>query len=199
MRWNLKRRPRCFMPTRYGRIIEHCYGAILRNCFGVRNMSAQIKAIEYYVPEQVLTNAFLSEKFKRWDAQEIEKKVGIRERHIAQEYETALDLAYHASLKLFRSYDKRNIDFLLLCTQSPDYRLPTSACLLQDKLGLHTTVGAFDYNLGCSGYVYGLAVAHGLISGKMAKSVLLVTSETYSKHIHPHDLANLTIFGDGAA
>ena len=154
-------------------------------------MSAQIKAIEYYVPEQVLTNAFLSEKFKRWDAQEIEKKVGIRERHIAQEYETALDLAYHASLKLFRSYDKRNIDFLLLCTQSPDYRLPTSACLLQDKLGLHTTVGAFDYNLGCSGYVYGLAVAHGLISGKMAKSVLLVTSETYSKHIHPHDLATI--------
>lgn len=91
------------------------------------------------------------------------------------------------------------IDFLLLCTQSPDYFLPSTACLLQHRLGIPVTSGAFDYNLGCSGCIYGLAVAKGLVSAGIARNVLLLTAETYSKYLHPSDKSNRSIFGDGAA
>ena len=96
-------------------------------------------------------------------------------------------------------FKKENIDFLLFCTQSPDYILPTSACLLQDKLGLNTKTGAIDFNLGCSGYIYGLALAKGLIEGGVASNVLLVTAETYTKMLNPRDISNRSMFGDGAA
>ena len=95
-------------------------------------------------------------------------------------------------------FNKEDIDFVLLCTQSPDYFLPTTACIVQDKLGLKTSCGALDFNLGCSGYVYGLALADGLIKSQIAKNILLITSETYTKHIHPKDKSNKTIFGDAA-
>ena len=88
---------------------------------------------------------------------------------------------------------------LVLCTQSPDYFLPTTACVLQDRLKLRTDICAYDFNLGCSGFVYGLAMAKSFIKTGIASNVLLITSETYSKHIHPKDLAQKTIFGDGAA
>src|SRR5262249_42732464 len=81
----------------------------------------------------------------------------------------------------------------------PDYPLPTTACLMQSRLGLKTSVGALDFNLGCSGFVYGLSLADGLIRGGAAKRVLLLTAETYSKYIHPADRSLRTIFGDGAA
>ena len=83
--------------------------------------------------------------------------------------------------------------------QSPDYPLPTTACLLQDRLGLPTAIGALDFNLGCSGFVYGLSLADGLIQSGAAQRVLLITAETYSKYIHPTDRSLRTIFGDGAA
>jgi 3-oxoacyl-[acyl-carrier-protein] synthase-3 len=76
--------------------------------------------------------------------------------------------------------------------------LPTSACILQQRLGLSNNVGALDFNLGCSGYIYGLSLAKGLIVANIAKNVLLLTTETYSKHIHPEDKGNRTIFGDAA-
>ena len=90
-------------------------------------------------------------------------------------------------------------DFVLLCTQSGDYFLPSSACLLQDRLGLSKHCGALDFNLGCSGYEYGLAMAKGLILAGIAKNILLLTAETYTKYIHPQDKGNRTIFGDGAS
>jgi 3-oxoacyl-[acyl-carrier-protein] synthase-3 len=108
-------------------------------------------------------------------------------------------MAYEASVKVFQGFDKNNIDFILLCTQSPDYFLPTSACILQEKLGLRTDIGAFDFNLGCSGYIYGLAAAKGFILSGVARTVLLVVSETYSRFIHEKDFSNRTIFGDGSA
>jgi len=76
--------------------------------------------------------------------------------------------------------------------------LPTSACLIQNRLGLSTSCGALDFNLGCSGFVYGLSLAKGLIAGGIAKNVLLLTAETYSKYIHPKDKGNRTIFGDAS-
>lgn len=162
-------------------------------------MGVKITNIEYYLPEKILTNNQLAKEFSGWSPDKIEKKVGIRERHIVKEDETALDLALEAAEKVLKNYDKDKIDFLLFCTQSPEYYLPSGACILQDRLGLKTDIGAFDYNLGCSGFVYGLALAKSLINSKIATNILLITSETYTKYIHPKDKSNKTIFGDAAA
>ncbi len=162
---------------------------------------AFIKAISYYLPEKVLTNEELVAEFPEWTVEKIAEKVGVNQRHVASDDETAADLAFNAAEKLFsdnESIRKDDIDFIILCTQSPDYTLPTTACILQNRLGLRTDIGAFDFNLGCSGYVYGLAIAKGLVTTGVASNVLLLTAETYSRHLHPRDKGNRTIFGDGA-
>jgi len=160
-----------------------------------------ITHISYFLPEKTLTNDDLAIEYEsNWNSKKIYKKTGIKSRHIATT-ETTSQLAVQAAEKLFSEsgFPKDKIDFLLLCTQSPDYFLPTTACIVQDILGLPTSCGAFDFNLGCSGFVYGLAIAKGLIAGGMAKNVLLLTVETYTKYIHPKDKSVRTIFGDGAA
>jgi 3-oxoacyl-[acyl-carrier-protein] synthase III len=164
-------------------------------------MEAYIKAISYYLPETIITNEDLVEQFPEWSVSKIISKIGIIERHIAGAEETAADMAVKAANKLLSEYniDRNTIDYIILVTQSPDYYLPTTACIIQDMLGLPTSIGAIDVNLGCSGFVYGLSLAKGLIVGEMAENVLLLTSETYSKHIHPKDKGNRTIFGDAAA
>ena len=164
-------------------------------------MNAYIKAISYFLPEKIVTNADLVKEFPEWTVEKVAGKVGVHQRHIASEGETASDMATQAAEKLFTEHniDRSTIDFVLLCTQSPDYYLPTSACLIQNRLGLSTSCGALDFNLGCSGFVYGLSLAKGLIAGGIAKNVLLLTAETYSKHIHPKDKGNRTIFGDASA
>jgi 3-oxoacyl-[acyl-carrier-protein] synthase-3 len=159
-------------------------------------MGTKIKQIEYYLPEGILTNEELEKAYPEWSANKLEKKVGIKQRHIAGPNETSLDLATKAAIKVLEKEDKDLIEFVLFCTQSPDYLLPTSACLLQSRLGLKTSIGALDFNLGCSGYVYGLALAKGLINAKLCKNVLLVTGETYSKFIAEDDISNRSIFGD---
>ena len=162
---------------------------------------AYIKGISYYLPERVVTNEELLKEFPEWSVDKVAKKVGVNSRHLAAEDETAGDMAEKAARKLFEEYNvsPSDIDFVMLCTQSPDYFLPSTACILQHKLGIPTTAGAFDYNLGCSGCVYGLAMAKGLISAGIAKNVLVLTAETYNKYLHPSDKSNRSIFGDGAA
>lgn len=162
-------------------------------------MEVFIKDIAYYLPENVVTNEELVKEFPEWSVEKIADKVGVRERRVVKE-ETATDLAICAAEVLFGKglVQKKDIDFVILCTQSPDYKLPSSSCIIQDKLGLSTNCGAFDFNLGCSGYEYGLAMAKGLIVGGMAKNVLLLTGETYNKYLHPRDKGNRTIFGDAA-
>ncbi len=154
--------------------------------------------ITYYLPEKIVTNNDLAKEFPEWHADKIEEKVGIRTRHVVSENETALDLATQVCNKILNDSNRSGIDFLILCTQSPDYFLPTSACILQDRIGLSQQIGAFDFNLGCSGYIYGLAIAKGLIESKIAHTILFVTAETYSKHIHPLDKGNRSIFGDAS-
>ena len=162
---------------------------------------AYIKAISYYLPERIVTNKELLKEFPEWNVDKIAAKVGVDSRHIAGKDETAGDLAERAAFKLFDEYnvDPKSIDFLFLCTQSPDYFLPSTACILQERLGIPTSTGAFDYNLGCSGGIYGLAIAKGLIAAGIAKNVLLLTAETYNKYLHFSDKSNRSIFGDGAA
>ena len=164
-------------------------------------MSAFIKAISYYLPDRVVSNQDLVEEFPEWSVEKIAKKIGVNSRHVVDDGQCASDLAEQAALRLFEEYkiDKSCIDFVMLCTQSPDFFLPTTACLLQERLGLSVHCGALDYNLGCSGFVYGLALSKGLIESGIAKNVLLITAETYSKYIHERDKGNRTIFGDAAA
>lgn len=161
-------------------------------------MGAKICRIEYYLPESVLSNADLVAQHPDWNAQKVEKKVGIRNRHIALREETSLDMAVRAAQKLFASIDPNTIDFVLFCTQCPDHLLPTSACIAQERLGLRNNIGALDFNLGCSGYIYGLALAKSLIKSGIAGNVLLLTGETYSKFIAETDVSNRSIFGDAA-
>lgn len=162
---------------------------------------ARIEAIASYLPEEGLSNAELAALYPGWSEEKILDKTGIRERRIAGAEETAADLAVRAAGRLFagRGIEPKSIDFVLFCTQGPDYFLPASACLIQQKLGLRTDCGALDVNLGCSGFVYGLALAKGLIETAAATRVLLLTGDTYSKFINPMDKSVRTLFGDGAA
>lgn len=157
--------------------------------------------IAYYLPQSVLTSVELAALYPTWSEEKILVKTGIASRHVAGVNETAADLAERAARKLFaeQGVDPMAIDFVLLCTQSPDYKLPSTACILQHKLGIPTSAGALDYNLGCSGYIYGLSLAKGLVISGVAKNVLLLMAETYTKYIHPMDKSVRTIFGDGAA
>lgn len=164
-------------------------------------MKVYIKAIEYNLPEKVLTNEMIAQEFPEWTVEKIDKKIGIKQRHVTVYGETASDLAVGAAEKLFANigYNRSQIDYLIFVTQSPDYHLPTTACTIQTRLGLSQRITAIDVNLGCNGFVAGLSLAKAVIISEQAKNVLLLTGETYSKYMHERDKSNRTIFGDGAA
>jgi 3-oxoacyl-[acyl-carrier-protein] synthase-3 len=162
---------------------------------------AAIGPIAVYLPETVETNEMLQTANPSWNMPEIAAKTGILQRHVASPEQCSSDLAVAAAEKLFHEHaiDRQSIDYVLFCTQTPDYYLPTTACLIQDRLGLRQDIGALDFNLGCSGYVYGLSLADGLIRAGVARRILLLTAETYTKLIHPSDRSLRTIFGDAGA
>lgn len=164
-------------------------------------MSARIAGVEYYLPEAVLTNDMISAEFPEWSVEKIAKKTGVHNRHISGEDEFSSDLAIAAGKALLEKHGVRpeDIDYLLVCTQSPDYFLPTTACIVQAGLGLPTSIGAADLNLGCSGYIYALGQAKGLIESGQASRVLVITADTYTKFVNAADKSVRTIFGDGAA
>ena len=163
-------------------------------------INSEIKHIEYVLPSVLRDNGFFKNKNPEYNFKKFEKNVGIVSRFICSESESTLTLAVKAVNKLIdkNNIEPKEIDFLILCTQSPEYMLPTTSCIIQDKCGLPNSVGALDINLGCSGYTYGLSIAKSLIGSGTAKNVILVTSETYSKYINKKDLVNSLLFGDAA-
>lgn len=163
-------------------------------------MEAFIKHISCYLPTGSLSNDEIANRFPEWDSEKIFQKIGIKNRNITDEDQFTSDIATEAidALCLEHGVDKSSIDYLIVCTQSPDYYLPATACIVQYKAGLSTNCGSIDINQGCSGYIYGLSLAKGLVVAKIAKNVVLVTAEMYSKHIHVLDKGNLSIFGDAA-
>jgi 3-oxoacyl-[acyl-carrier-protein] synthase-3 len=165
-------------------------------------MGAIIQSISYHLPDRIYLNDDFFESFpeSRADRNNL-LKLGIGKRHLVSPGETASDLAVKAALKLFEehSIDKNTIDFLLFCAQEFDHYTPSTACIIQHRLGLKADCGALDYNLGCSGFVYGLGVAKGLVESLNCKNVLLLTSSTLTKTFHPRDKSSHFIFGDGAA
>lgn len=167
----------------------------------MNSRTANIAFLEYYLPEQILTNEELQELFEDWSAEKIYLKTGVYTRHIASQTECSSDLGVESARRLLEQNGVRpaDIDILIFCTQTPDYCIPTTACIIQDRLGLDKSCAAFDMNLGCSGFVYGLSIASAYIRSRMADNVLLITAETYSKVIHPKDKSVRTIFGDAGA
>lgn len=164
-------------------------------------MSSYIRSISYYLPEKVLTNNGLCSAFPHLQADEIFRLTGIRERHIASQGQISSDLAFESAEALFRehSIDRGDIDFLLFCSEGLDHKAPATACLLQHRLKLSQTCGAVDIPLGCTGFVYGLSLAKALVESGQARNVLLLTSDTPSKAIHPNDHELRLIFGDAGA
>lgn len=161
---------------------------------------AGIAAIDYELPERVSRTREWAADVPDWPVEKIIEKLGIDELHVAGANECASDLAVRAAEKLFTTgrVERKAIDYLIFLTQTPDYILPTTACLLQDRLNLSNDTGALDINLGCSGYVYGLGLAHGLIATGQATNVLLLTADTYSKLVHPMDRTMRALLGDAA-
>ena len=162
-------------------------------------MNAVIKHIEYYLPENIVTNADLKDEFPDWDLDKIEKKTGVLNRHIAKDNETALDLSIKACDKLFNVYDKNEFDGIIYCTQSPDYIMPSNSFLLQNHFGLNEKAFCYDFNHACTGFIYGLMMANSFIKSGAAKKILLITADTYSKYINSKDRATRVLFGDGAS
>jgi 3-oxoacyl-[acyl-carrier-protein] synthase-3 len=164
-------------------------------------MKTYIKDIAYYLPKGSENNEDLHRENPTWDPSSLEKTTGVSNRHIASEKETALDLAQKASLLLFsKNKDLRGkIDALIFCTQSEDYIMPANGCILHGMLNLNDEVLSFDFNHGCSGYIYGLMLAKSLIYSESARNILLVTSDTYSKYINKKDRSARSLFGDAAA
>lgn len=164
-------------------------------------MHAVIEDIEYLLPERTETSEELARQFPGWSLDKIAERTGVHMRRIAADDECASDLAVACCERLLSRRRERpeDFDFLLFCTQTPDYFLPSTACLVQERLGLPTSAGAFDMNLGCSGYIYALGLAKGLIETGQARRLLLITADTYSKLVHPEDKSVRALFGDAAA
>jgi 3-oxoacyl-[acyl-carrier-protein] synthase-3 len=160
-----------------------------------------IEHIEFYLPNKQVSNSDLQKIHPSWDVEKVGEKSGVYNRHIAIDGETAYDLACGAIDKLLinNKINLSDIDGIIFCTQSPDYIMPSNAFLVHKKYNFNHRVWAFDYNLACSGYVYGISIARGMIMSGMAKKVLLINADTYSKYIHPDDRSTSVLFGDGAA
>ena len=168
---------------------------------GTTGRDSQIVAIEYALPSRLVSNGELARQHPQWKMDQVALRTGVETRYWCEPGETALDLAEEACRRLTKTTgdDLGQTDAILFCTQSPDYIMPANACILQGRLRLPHNVAALDYSLACSGYVYGLFLAKALIGSGLARNVLLVTAETYSKWMHPDDRGTVTLFGDAAA
>lgn len=164
-------------------------------------MNTFLNYLTYYIPEDVLTNEQLKKEFPGWNVDELYHTTGVAQRHIAPPGVLPSDMAVKAAEKLFlvNGIDRQEIDFIIFCTQSSDYYLPTTACIIQDRLGLKNFPGAVDINQGCTGYIYGLALADGLVQSGAARHVLLLTAETATHYIYHKDRSLRFVFGDGAS
>lgn len=164
-------------------------------------MHSFIKATSYFLPEKEFSNEDYVQIFPETKEQTNLEKIGIKSRRIVNRNVTASDLAVEAAKKLFTEHgiSPHNIDFILFCAQEFDYYTPTTACVIQDRLNIPTATGALDFNLGCSGFGYGLSLAKGLIESCKVRNVLLLTSSTLTKTFHPKDKSSRFVFGDGAA
>lgn len=163
-------------------------------------MTVGIRGVATYLPDEVLGNDELIERFG-WDRVFLEEKLGIRERRRAAADELCSDVAVKAAERLFARHpelDRDAIDLLVLVTQNPDHGLPHSSAIVQSRLGLPTTTACFDVGLGCSGFVYALAIASSMVEQLRLRNALIITADLYSKIMDPADRGTSPLFGDAA-
>ena len=156
-----------------------------------------LEALEYWLPNRELTNEDLANEFEGLEPSKILRSTGIRSRRVGPE--PASDMAVQAAEKLFSRHDvdRRDIDFLLLVTQTGDHAMPATACIVQHKLKLPISCGALDVNLGCSGYIYALFLAKALLNSGQCRRLLLLTVEKVA-HLHPKDRSTRVLLGEAA-
>lgn len=158
-----------------------------------------VKALSAAVPRNVIENLKYTEYFPEDQVKEVVEKVGIYERRFADENTCSSDLCYAAAEKLIadNNIDRNEIDLLIFISQTPDFRMPATSVLLQYRLGLPNTTIAFDINLGCSAFIYGLSVVFSMMQNKGLRKALLLDGETRSKVYSPKDRRSAFLFGDG--
>lgn len=160
-----------------------------------------ITGISACVPKNIINNVCLKELMSESTLYKTIKTTGINERRITSKHTCSSDLCYEAASKLLNEMDidRKSIDMLIFVTQTPDFRIPSTALILQDRLGLLKSTGAFDVNLGCSGFVYGLSIAFSYASQNGINRILLLVGDTISKVTSPKDKATVLLFGDGGS
>jgi 3-oxoacyl-[acyl-carrier-protein] synthase-3 len=157
-----------------------------------------ISAMAACVPKTVINNYKYTDFFPEDQVKEVVDKIGVFERRFAEEATCSSDLCYAAAERLItdNSIDREEIDLLVFISQTPDYRMPATSILLQDRLGLSHSCIAFDINLGCAAFCYGLSVIYGMMQSGSIRKALLLDGETRSKVYSPKDRRSAFIFGD---
>ena len=165
---------------------------------GILN-NVEIKGIACAVPDNIKKSEEYNAIFGEDSVQKFVNMTGVSQRHVALDEQCASDLCYAAASKLMKklSWEPASIDGLILITQTPDYAVPATSCVLQHRLGLSEDCITFDVNLGCSAYVYGIWLAASMISSQDIKRVLLLVGDTSNYGINQNDSATAMIFGDG--
>ncbi|MYM41228.1 3-oxoacyl-ACP synthase III family protein [Duganella qianjiadongensis] len=173
----------------------------LQSGLAIKVDSMALRGVVCALPTQVVKNQTLAAQFGEKEVNDVIKMIGVHERRLAPPHQTAADLSQAAADRLLDElgWARDTVDALIFVTQTPDYTLPASACALQARLGLKRSCAAFDVNLGCSGYVYGLWLAGKLLDGRAIKRVLLLAGETPSKITDPSDRSTAMLFGDGGS
>lgn len=163
--------------------------------------ASSIVGTTFVLAENSLSHELLEERFGSDSMKKVISGAGIRNRRVVRGTECGSDMAFEAAERLINNYgiDRERIDGLIYCTQSPDYILPSTACVLHKRLHLKTGCAAFDINLGCSQYVYALSLANGMISTEAASIVLLLTGDTMTRVVHPKDRSVVPLMGDGGS
>lgn len=158
-----------------------------------------VKALAAAVPHTIIDNYKYTQYFPEDQVKEVVDKVGIYQRRFADDKTCSSDLCFAAAEKLIadNNIDKNEIDLLVFISQTPDYRMPATSVLLQDRLGLPNSTIAFDINLGCSAFIYGLSVVFSMMQNRGLRRALLLDGETRSKVYSPKDRRSAFLFGDG--
>ena len=163
-------------------------------------MGVKILGIEYYIPLKTETLLDLKVSDKKKGINRVYEATGINKRHISDKKEDSIHLGLKSATKLLKKFDKKKVDFLIFVSQTSPYKLPSGACILQDKLSLRKDIMAFDINQGCSGFIYALDVAKNLMKGnKSYKHGLIVLSDTYTKFISKNNTSCKPIFSDASS
>jgi len=148
-----------------------------------------ILAVDFELPEGLLTNVELESRFGAEGLRTTLAAAGIRNRRVAPPNVCASDLAFSAANRILNigGVSRNDVDLLIFCTQSPDCLVPATACILHDRLKLSKQCAAFDLNLGCSQYIYGLAVAISMLKSGFATLALVLTGDTLTRQVDPED------------